>query len=153
MPAIDASPERIARAFLAAAKPPDPSLRVRQPGEREPHVSRRPLPREAVVSSLHSPIRKEWCVWPTRLAGSPACADVGRDVSLERMLIPGHVRSRELGRFAHWFSRSSTILAVAAGSSSIDPCPPSTATTRAPLDSRNVISASVSRPISRSVVP
>ena len=35
-PKIDASPERIARAFFSAAKPPDPSLRVRQPKERKP---------------------------------------------------------------------------------------------------------------------
>ncbi len=36
VPKIDASPERIARAFFSAAKPPDPSLRVRQPKERKP---------------------------------------------------------------------------------------------------------------------
>ena len=50
-------------------------------------------------------------------------------------------------------SSSATIRAVAAGSSSIDPCPPSTARTSAPRDSRNVTSAPVSRPTASSVVP
>ena len=40
IPKIDASPERIARAFFAAAKPPDPSIRIRRAADRKPTASR-----------------------------------------------------------------------------------------------------------------
>ena len=105
-----------------------PRRRHARQATRQPRASARPMrppcPRDhggAIVSGLHGPARDGTDRAPGRTGEIAASAQGGHRVSLAWAPVPRRVRFQGAGRLERRLSSGSTILAVSAGSSSIDP--------------------------------